>query len=79
MVLVSTQSLKLLQEGIAGGAMIAYEFIPVEDRIAIIHYIQTFADYPKITKDEVAALDKTYELSKGINSPSNISLEMATE
>ena len=28
---------KTLQEGISGGGMIAYEFIPVEDRIAIIH------------------------------------------
>lgn len=69
---------KTLQEGISGGAMIAYEFIPVEDRIAIIHYIQTFADYPKIDQAEVSSLDQTYELSKGINSPGNITIEMAS-
>ncbi|MCW8850393.1 MAG: cytochrome c [Melioribacteraceae bacterium] len=69
---------KTLQEGIAGGAMIAYEFIPVEDRISIIHYIRTFADYPKVDQDEVTSLDETYELSKGINSPGNITIEMAS-
>ena len=69
---------KTLQEGIAGGAMVAYEFIPVEDRIAITHYIQTFADYPKVDQEEVASLDQTYELSKGINSPGNITIEMAS-
>jgi len=68
---------KTLQEGIADGAMIAYEFIPLEDRIAIIHFIQTFADYPEISSVEIAKLDETYELSKGIISPSNITLEMA--
>ena len=70
---------KTLQNGIAGGAMVAYEFIPVEDRISIIHYIRTFADYPQVTQEEVAALDKTYELSKGVISPSTITLEMAKE
>jgi hypothetical protein len=70
---------KTLQEGIAGGAMIAYEFIPVKDRISIIHYVRTFADYPQINQEEVASLDETYELSKGVISPSTISLEMAKE
>lgn len=70
---------KTLQEGIPGGAMIAYEFIPVEDRISIIHYVRTFADYPQVTQEEIALLDQTYELSKGIISPSTITLEMAKE
>ena len=70
---------KTLEEGIAGGAMIAYEFIPLKDRIAIIHYLRTFASYPEITKDEVVSLDQTYELSKGVNSPSNITIEMASD
>lgn len=70
---------KTLQEGISGGAMIAYEFIPVEDRISIIHYIRTFVEYPQINQDEVASLDKTYELSKGVISSSTIPLEMAKE
>ncbi len=69
---------KTLQEGIPGGAMIAYEFIPLEDRIAILHYIRTFADYPDVTSEEVASLDQTYELSKGVISASNITIEMAT-
>jgi mono/diheme cytochrome c family protein len=70
---------KTLQEGIADGAMVAYEFIPVEDRISIIHYVRTFTEYPPTTEEEVAALDKTYDLSKGVISPSTIPLEMAKE
>jgi mono/diheme cytochrome c family protein len=70
---------KTLQEGIAGGAMIAYEFIPIEDRISIIHYVRTFADYPQVTQEEIASLDRTYDLSKGVISPSTITLEMAKE
>ena len=69
---------KTLQEGIAGGGMIAYEFIPVEDRIAIIHYVQTFTDFPKVDQSEVTTLDQTYDLSKGIDTPSNITIEMAS-
>lgn len=70
---------KTLQEGIAGGGMIAYEFLPVEDRISIIHYIRTLTDFPEITDQSVAELDQTWELSKGVISPNNITLEMAEE
>lgn len=70
---------KTLQNGIAGGGMIAYEFLPIEDRISIIHYIRTLADYPGITEESIVELDKTYELSKGVITPNNITLEMATE
>lgn len=68
---------KTLQEGIPGGAMIAYEFIPLEDRIAILHYVRTFTEFPEVTAEEVATLDQTYELSKGVISSSNITIEMA--
>ncbi len=56
MVLDFSSIYKTLQEGIAGGAMIAYEFIPIEDRIAIIHYVRTFADYPKLLKKKLHLL-----------------------
>lgn len=68
-----------LQKGIPGTSMMAYEYLSVEDRIAIIHYIRTLSDYPSVNEASVAELDKTYELSKGINTPSNITLEMATD
>lgn len=68
-----------LQKGVPGTGMIAYEYMPVEDRIAIIQYVRTMADFPEITENEIAELDKTYELSKGVVTPSNITLEMAAE
>jgi len=70
---------KTLQKGIPGTGMIAYEFLAVEDLISIIHYLRTLADYPPITEEAVAELDKTYELSKGVKTSSKISLEMAAE
>ena len=58
--------------------MIAYEFLAVSDRIAMIQYIRTLSDYPAVSEGEIAELDQTYELSKGEVSPNNITLEMAT-
>ena len=57
-----------LQEGIAGGGMIAYDFILPEDRLAIIHYLRSafIPDAPQDSKDELTALDQTYNLSKGM-------------
>ncbi len=68
-----------IQKGIVGTGMIGYDFLPIEDRIALIHYIRTMSEYPDITEAQVVQLDKTYNLSEGINSPNNISLEMAQE
>lgn len=68
---------KTLQTGVPGTGMIAYEYLPIEDRIAIIQYIRTLADFPSVSDVEISELDKTYNLSKGVNSPSNISIEMA--
>jgi len=70
---------KTLQEGIPGGGMIAYEFLPVEDRISIIHYIRSLGDFPVVNEEVIAEIDNAYDLSKGINSPNNITLEMATK
>jgi mono/diheme cytochrome c family protein len=66
-----------IQKGIIGTGMIGYDFLPIEDRIALIHYIRTMAEYPAVTEAHVAELDKTYNLSEGINAPNNITLEMA--
>ncbi|MCP5063027.1 MAG: cytochrome c [Ignavibacteriae bacterium] len=67
------------QNGVPGTGMSAYEFIPIGERIAIIQYIRTLGDYPSASSNEVAALDKKYELSKGEATPGNISLAMSTE
>lgn len=56
-----------LQKGIPGTGMSAYDFIPVEDRLAIIHFVRTFMQNPPaIENSEVAELDKTYGLSTGV-------------
>lgn len=64
---------KTLNEGITGSGMVAYEFIPPQDRVAMIHYIRTFADYPEITQQEVdEKLEPEYQLSAGVIDPNNI-------
>lgn len=63
-----SQLYQTLQEGIAGGGMIAYDFLIPEDRLAIIHYLRSafIPDAPQDSKDELTALDQTYNLSLGM-------------
>ncbi len=68
---------KTLQEGVAGTGMTAYEFLPPTDRIAIIHYIRTLADYPPITDTDLKKLDEKYQLSKGVVEPSTVPIPIA--
>ncbi|MBK7106440.1 MAG: cytochrome c [Ignavibacteriae bacterium] len=68
-----------LQKGVPNTGMIAYEFIPVADRIAIIQFIRKMTDFPEVANTEIAELDQTYSLSKGVISPNNVSLETATK
>ena len=67
---------KSINDGVAGTGMTAYEFLPAEDRVAIIQYIRTFADFPEVTESEVYdKLDATYKLSAGVVQPNNISIQ----
>jgi mono/diheme cytochrome c family protein len=68
-----------LQEGIEGTAMISYDFLIPEERIAIAHYIRSefIADPPEITNDELTALDQTYNLSEGMDLPAQIPVKEA--
>lgn len=71
---------KTLQEGILAKGMASYNTLPIEDRIAMIHYIRAFRnDYPAIEQSELKELDKTYSLSSGIKQPSQIPVKMAEE
>ncbi len=71
---------KTLEEGIDGGGMVAYDYLPVDDRFAMIHYIRTFADdYPEDTEDDLKLLDQTYSLSEGRVTPNTISMDTAEE
>jgi len=69
---------KTLQEGILKNGMAAYEYIPVADRFAIIHYIRTFSDfYGEIKQEDIELLDKKYNLSADIMVPHNVPVNRA--
>jgi len=68
---------KTLQEGIISRGMASYSNLPPEDRIAIIHYIRTFAEYPKISDTEIKEIDRKYGLSSGIKQPNQIPTSLA--
>ncbi|MCF8240794.1 MAG: cytochrome c [Melioribacteraceae bacterium] len=70
---------KTLQEGILQNGMAAYEYIPPEDRVAMINYVRTFSDFPEITDEEVDNLDLTYQLSEGTEIPNQIPVKLAIE
>jgi mono/diheme cytochrome c family protein len=69
---------KSVEEGIPGSGMISYNFMPVTDRFAIIHYIHSLmGDFPKNTPDELQQLDMAYKLSEGKSTPGKITLASA--
>lgn len=56
---------KTLEEGISGSGMISYNYLSVEDRVALIHYIRSLAsDFPKITNEEIAKLNENYKVTE---------------
>lgn len=67
-----------LQKGISGSGMSAYDFLPVEDRIAIIHFVRTLmTSPPELTNSEISDLDKSYGLTTGIKIAGTMPLENA--
>jgi hypothetical protein len=70
-----------LQEGIEGSSMIAYDYLPSEDRIALAHYIRNefMTDAPMDSDDELAALDQLYNLSSGMEIPAQIPVASAKQ
>ncbi len=70
---------KTLQEGIIQNGMAAYEYLPVEDRFAIIHYVMTFGDFPAVTDEQFAQLDVTYNLSADVVVPNQVPVELAMQ
>jgi mono/diheme cytochrome c family protein len=67
-----TDLYKTLQVGIIQNGMAAYEYIAPQNRVAIIQYVRTFADYPAVTEEEIAQLDAEYKLSEGTETPNQI-------
>jgi mono/diheme cytochrome c family protein len=73
-----TQIYKTLQEGIPGGSMASYNYMPPEERFALIHYIRTFGgNQPQDSEDDLKQLDAAYELSKGMNVTGQIPIKKA--
>jgi hypothetical protein len=70
---------KTLQEGIIKNGMAAYEYLPPQDRIAIIEHIRSFAKYPEITEEQISSTDQTYNLSQGVVLANQIPVKKAEE
>lgn len=64
---------KTLKEGILKNGMAAYEYLPADERIALIHYIRTLGThFPAVTDQEIKEMDLTYKLSQKILTPNQI-------
>lgn len=70
---------KTLEEGIIENGMNSYNQLPVKDRFALINYIRTFADYPKVDEEELSNLDLTYSLADGRTTNNQISIAKASK
>lgn len=69
---------KTLQEGIVITGMQSFNYLPAEDRFAIIHFVRTFAaDFPMDSMSELMDLEKVYNLSKGSQLPPQIPVRLA--
>jgi mono/diheme cytochrome c family protein len=80
-----SQIYKTLQEGVPGTGMASFSYMPPLDRFALIHYVRSFASspvngagQPTDTPQELEALETTYQLSKGVNTPGQIPVTKAT-
>ena len=73
-----TQIYKTLEEGIPGGGMASYNYLPPEDRFALIHFIRTFANnQPNDSLNDLQQLDRTYQLAKGMDVAGQIPIKKA--
>lgn len=71
---------KTIQEGIVQNGMQSFNYLPAEDRFAIIHFIRTFAnDFPVDSLSELQDLEKAYNLSKGTQLPPQIPVKLAMQ
>jgi mono/diheme cytochrome c family protein len=73
-----TQIYKTLEEGIPGGGMASYNYMPPEERFAVIHYIRTLAaNQPNDSLIALKQLDAAYQLAKGMDVPGQIPVKKA--
>jgi len=69
---------KTLQEGTKGSSMVAYEFLPKRDRMALVHYVRFLGPFDHGPEDPgtIAALEKTLA-TKGQVVPARIPVSQA--
>lgn len=71
---------KTLEEGIIENGMSSYDYLPVDDRFALIHFIRSLSpDAPEPDDTELQNLDLAYNLSEGKQTNNQIPLEKAME
>ncbi len=71
---------KTMTEGISARGMLAYDYLSVEDRFALVHHVRAYRkDSPSVTEDHIKAIDAEYSLSTGIKQPHQVSIKRAME
>ncbi len=72
------QMYKTIQEGISGSAMVAYDYIPPKDKIALIYFIMKFGkDFPSPTDKDFAELDALYKITQRRETPPRIPIPLS--
>jgi len=73
-----SQIYRTLEEGIVRNGMASYNYLPPADRIALAQVVRSFMAAPPLdTKEELIALESTYQLSKGMVRPGQIPIRRA--
>ena len=71
---------KTLEDGIPNSGMASFSYLAPADRFALIHYVRSFMpDPPKDSRQDLAALETTYQLSKGRSTPPQIPVKRAMQ
>jgi mono/diheme cytochrome c family protein len=75
-----SQIYRTLEEGIPRTGMASYSYMAPRDRIALAHFIRTFAQgQPVDSPEELQMLEATYQLSKGKAVPGQVPLKKALQ
>lgn len=70
---------KSITKGVPGTGMAPFGTESVETRIALAHYVQQFANYPKPGASDIAQLDSEFALSQGSKTPNVIPVVKAIQ
>ncbi len=69
---------RTLSEGISGTSMNAFDYLPKKDRMALVHFVQSFGKFSHETGDAQAVEDLSEQLaSAGETTPNKIPVSMA--